>query len=231
MSQQINLFNPLLGPQRAIVSARNLAMATVAAICFIGLLGSLLESRRSAHRIEASQAAEQLKVIQDRMQQLVQQSSNAKPDPALQKEVDRMASLIDSRSIILAVLGQGSAASGMSYAEILRGLARQVVSGLWLTDIRLTANSGTMELKGRTTDRALVAEYLNRLNAETVFSGRSFAGLRLEVPRAEDGSVKGLPYLEFALSGNQESAAANSPSGGQSGADGKNSSESKGNKS
>jgi Tfp pilus assembly protein PilN len=230
MSQQINLFNPLLGPQRAIVSARNLAMATVAAICFIGLLGSLLESRRSAHRIEASQAAEQLKVIQDRMQQLVQQSSNAKPDPALQKEVDRMASLIDSRSIILAVLGQGSAASGMGYAEILRGLARQVVSGLWLTDIRVTANSGTMELKGRATDRALVAEYLNRLNAETVFSGRSFAGLRLEVPRAEDGSVKGLPYLEFALSGNQESAAANSPSGGQSNAD-KNASESKGNKS
>jgi len=205
MSQQINLYNPALGPQRSLVSARNLAIATLGVMIFVGLLGTVIESRRSARKIEAAQVAGQLHQLQDRLQQLVQQAASSKPEPALQAEVDRLTALVDSRDTVLSVLDKRSATTGNGYAEILRSLARQTVSGLWLTDISVFAGNGEMELKGRTTDRTLVAEYLHRLNGEKVFTGRSFAGLRIEVPKAEDGTpVQSPAYLEFSLMGSQE---------------------------
>jgi hypothetical protein len=207
VSQQINLYNPALGPQRSLVSAQNLAIATLTVIVMVGVLGGLAETRRSAHKVEAAQASEQMKQVQDRLQQLVQQASNSKPDPALQSEVDRLTTLIDSRNTVLSVLEKGTSVAGNGYAEILRGLARQAVTGLWLTDISVTAQSNELELKGRTTDRTLVANYLGRLNGENIFAGRSFSGLRIEVPKAEDGSpIRSPAYLEFALMGSQDKA-------------------------
>jgi hypothetical protein len=208
VSQQINLYNPSLGPQRALASAQNVAVAAAIAIVVLGAAGSLAESQRGAHKAEATQAAEQLKMVQDRVQQLAQQAASAKPDPALQAEVERLTTLVDSRNTVLSVLEKGTNIAGSGYAEILRGLARQTVAGLWLTDINVAGSGGEMELKGRTTDRTLVAEYLGRLNGEKVFAGRSFAGLRLEAPKADDqgAQARAPAYLEFSLSGSQEKA-------------------------
>jgi hypothetical protein len=209
MSQQINLYNPALGPQRSLVSAQNLAMATLGVIVVIGLLGTVVESRRNAHKIEAAQVAGQLRQLQDRLQQLAQQAASSKTDPVLQGEVDRLTALVDSRGTVLSILDKGTVTSGNGYAEILRGLARQTVTGLWLTGVSVAAGNGEMELQGRTTDRTLVAEYLRRLNGEKVFTGRSFSGLRIDAPKAEDGSPVPSPaYLEFALMGSQEKTSA-----------------------
>lgn len=208
MSQQINLYNRALAPQHALLSGRNLAIASAASIALVLVLGSIADSRLAARKIEAEQATGQLKVVQERLQQLAQQVASAKPDPALQAELDKLTAQVASRATVLSVLEKGLTAPGSGYSEILRGLARQSLSGLWLTGISVMADSGEMELKGRTLDRALVAEYLRRLNDEKVFEGRSFAGLHLEQPKVDEAAAgkSKLPpaYLEFSLSGSQD---------------------------
>ena len=208
MSQQINLYNPALAPQRSLVSATGVAYLAAAMLIAVVLAGAVASSSLSARQLEAKQVGDQLKTVQARVQQLTQQVTNAKPDPALQAEIDRLKAQVESRDGVLAALEQGMTAPGSGYAEILRGLARQSLSGLWLTEVTVSAASGEMELHGRTLDRALVSDYLRRLNEEKVFAGRSFAGLRLVQGKTDDksagGNQKPLPYLEFSLAGSKD---------------------------
>jgi len=208
VSQQINLYNPALGPQRTLVSARNIAMATAASLAIVLASGSIADYRLKARKTEAQQASVQLKATQERVQQLVQQVANSKPDAAVQAELDKLNTQVESRAMVLSVLDKGLNVPGNGYAEMLRSLARQTLSGLWLTDIGIASGNGEMELKGRTLDRSLVAEYLTRLNSEKVFAGRSFAGLRIDQPAQEEatpGTVsRPVGYLEFFLTGSQD---------------------------
>lgn len=208
MSQQINLYNPALAPQRSLVSATGVAYLAAGMLTVVVLAGVVGASRLSASQLEAKQVGDQLKTVQARVQQLTQQVANAKPDPALQAEIDRLKAQVESRAGVLVALEQGITAPGNGYAEILRGLARQSLSGLWLTEVTVSAANGEMELHGRTLDRALVSDYLRRLNEEKVFAGRSFAGLRLTQGKVDDkaagGNQKPLPYLEFSLAGSKD---------------------------
>jgi len=208
VSQQINLYNSALGPQRTLVSARTLAIATAASLVIVLVSGSIADYRLKARKTEAQQASVQLKATQDRVQQLVQQVANSKPDAAVQAELDRLNAQVESRAMVLSVLDKGLNVPGNGYAEMLRSLARQTLSGLWLTDIGIAPDGGEMELKGRTLDRSLVAEYLTRLNSEKVFAGRSFAGLHIEQSMQESavpgGVARPAAYLEFSLSGSRD---------------------------
>lgn len=212
MSQQINLYNPELAPRHSLVSGKRTAYLTVVMLALVLLLGAAATSSLSARQLEARQAGDRLKEAQTRVQSLTQQIANARPDPALQAEIDRLKIAVESRASMLIALEQGVTTPGNGYAEILRGLARQSRAGLWLTEITVSAASGEMELHGRTLDRALVSDYLRRLNDEKVFAGRSFAGLHLEQGKVDDkgtgGNVKPLPYLEFALAGSKEPSVA-----------------------
>ncbi|GAB2182617.1 hypothetical protein DLREEDagrD3_28400 [Denitratisoma sp. agr-D3] len=200
MSQQINLYDPALRPRRDLLSGRNLVLAATVIVALTIVAAALADVWRNARQAEARQAAEQLQAAQARVEQLAQRAANLKPDPALQAEIDRVGAQVAARAEVLALLEKGMTAPENGYAEILRGLARRTLNGLWLTGVEVAPGAGAMELSGRTLDRSLVAEYLRRLNDEKIFAGRSFSGLKLAQPQAEEGGPARAPaYLEFSL--------------------------------
>lgn len=209
MSQQINLYDPALRPQRSLISAQRLVVAAIAVLALTGVAAALAQSWLSARKAEARQAAEQLQASQIQVQQLSLQVADLKPDPVLQGEIERIDAQVASRAEVLAVLEKGMTAPENGYAEILRGLARKTLHGLWLTGVNIASGASAMELTGRTLDRALVAQYLQRLNEERIFAGRSFAGLRLEQAKTTDETAaagRAPAYLEFSLSAGLERA-------------------------
>ena len=112
---------------------------------------------------------------------------------------------------MLTALGSFSGAgvsSGNSFGQYLRGLARQSVNGLWLTGVVVGAGGKDVQIRGRTMDRSLVADYVERLNAEKSFAGIGFSGLQMKqgveaTPAVIAGAVaaapKPAPYIEFEL--------------------------------
>jgi hypothetical protein len=210
MSQQINLFNPALLPKSELFSARNVAIGAGVSLLLV-IVGALVGNMLLKGKQQQNDAAQaELASVQERVTALAQQASGQKPSAAIQSELDRAQSLIAARQNALSVLGalnvNNSSAGG--FGEYLRGLARQSINGLWLTQITIGSKSGDLQIKGRTTDRALVAEYVERLNGERTFAGHGFTGLEMSQsqlpatttsPAASSSNARPAPYIDFEL--------------------------------
>ncbi|MFY9328012.1 MAG: PilN domain-containing protein [Georgfuchsia sp.] len=230
MTQQINLYDPRLRRQRELLTVTSLALASVVLLLIV--VGAGAWARAAAVKLEAEAAllAPQAKALQDQLPVLGQQLSALKADARLDQELVELKERETSHAVILALLQKGMGPEAVSFAEYLRGFARQTPSGLWLTGFSVAGDGTGMVIQGRTTDPALVPKYINRLNGEKAFQGRAFAALQLNVPGSAVGSsvpsaANGLQlrpaYLEFALTPIQETGAesASENAGRKSGGD------------
>lgn len=182
MSHQINLYDAALLRQRQWLSAVNLLFAV--ALLFLVLLvwGAWARIQASALAAEAATLADQTKVAREESVVLGTQLASRRPDAKLELDLAAMKELLGVRQGILSTLGQGTAPVSVRHADYLRGLARQTVSGLWITGFSVGAEGGRMEIRGRTLDPALLPEYIRRLNVEPAFRGHRFAALNVSVP-------------------------------------------------
>jgi len=203
MARQINLINPALRKTRDALSARPLA--AVAAVLIVVVVAAAIAAHVVASHRNAELAA--LTATQKQAQKTflaeTQKVAAHKPDPRLVAELERARALAARQQQILQKLDDGSIGDTKGFAEFLRGFARQVPHGLWLTGFTIGAGGADMEVRGRMLSPELLPEYVRRLNAEPAFRGHSFAGLELQGPRGEakDAAVETLPpYTEFVLS-------------------------------
>lgn len=190
MSQHINLFDPALQRKRDWLALENVVGMACVLLTAVGAAGLTARSELPALMAQSAAGEAQLKTMRDQLTVLGQQVANRKPDPRLEQEIGAAKLLLAARSEVLNVLQQRMGPEAGSYAEYLRGFARQSLPGLWLTGFSLDAG-GSMEIHGRTSDPALLPEYIRRLNAERVFQGRAFAALNLAEGKAD--AVAGAP--------------------------------------
>jgi hypothetical protein len=178
MTQQINLFDAALQRQRDWLALTNVVAGAGLLALVVGASGFMARSDLPTLRTQVAAGDMQLKTSRDQLAALGQRAA-AKPDARLEQEVSASRQLLALRGEVLQFLRQGIGPGAVSYAEQLRAFARQSVAGLWLTRFDFNANPASMEIHGRTTDPALLPEYLRRLNREPAFQGRAFAALKL----------------------------------------------------
>lgn len=188
----INLFDPALVPQHDPWTARNfgIGLATVGVACAAWGIWAHWRAADAAAALQS--VAPQLQSARAEAQQLGKQIGIHVPDAALQAEFDKFHAILDARTDVLALLRKGMSPETGNPAEWLRGFARQIPNGLWLTGFSVNADSGALEIHGRTLDPSLIAEYVQRLNAEQAFQGRTFAALNITGP-GENKSSAPLP--------------------------------------
>lgn len=206
MSQQINLFNPSLVPQREWATGRNVlyfagGLAVLLLVVGIGARWHLASTSQEA--IAAEQA-----LSQTRSQlESAQQALAAKRIP-LDKDAEllKLQQDVTDREQILALLERGSPQEGMGFADYFRGLARQSLAGLWLVGFSAESGGNGLEIRGRMTDQSLLPEYIRRLNHERAFAGREFAALDVRQPPLDKGDAAAVaaaqklpPYVDFVL--------------------------------
>lgn len=198
MSHQINLYDASLRRQRHWLTTANLAFA-------LAMITTLLLGWGAWARIDASRLATQLAALDARTQAVREESvamagrlAARKPDLRLELDLAAAKELLDIRQGILDKLGEGATPAAGNHAEHLRGLARQGLTGLWLTGFSVGADGRRMEIRGRTLDPALLPQYIRRLNAEAAFRGHRFARLNLARPAAAPGGAAPA-FHEFTL--------------------------------
>ncbi|MCX8018229.1 MAG: PilN domain-containing protein [Rhodocyclaceae bacterium] len=191
MAQQINLYDPALRRTREWLTLGHLVLLSIGLALVIAVPGGVarLALPALAQRVAANDA--QLKALREQIALIGQTRSARKPDPALEQAVTQRRQELEMRLAVLEALKKhAAAAQGEPHADILRGFARQTLAGLWLTGFFVEAGGG-MEIRGRTTDPALLPEYIRRLNQEAAFQGRRFAALKLEPGKSETAPAAG----------------------------------------
>ena len=182
MSAQINLFHSRFLKR---TDALSLGRVVAVAVAVLGLqaagaggAGYLAASReKSAAAVKAELAAVQAEVD-------VATNANAarKPDPRMIEELERTRESLRRRSEILRLLDSGAVGSTEGFAGYLRGFARQVPEGLWLTGFSIGPGGGEMEIRGAMLNPAALPDYIGRLGKEKAFQGRQFSALTMNRP-------------------------------------------------
>lgn len=178
MSQQINLYDASLERQRDWLALGNVVVAGVVVAVLVVAAGFWARSDLPALNARMASGESQLKAVREQVTVLGQRSGR-KPDPRLEHELTAKRELLGLRGEVVATLRGTLGPGAPSYAEYLRGLARQTVSGLWLTGFAVHAGN-SMEIRGSTLDPALLPEYIRRLNQEVAFQGQTFAALKMD---------------------------------------------------
>lgn len=182
MSQQINLINPALRKTHDWLTATPLAIATGIMLAIVILATVSAKMNADARLAEAERSVATLKASQDRLLSLSKEVGELRPDQKLADELSNALTLLTLRTEVIAALEGGSFSNSAGFAEYLRGFARQAPSGLWLTGIVMGSGGDEMEIRGRMLNPAALPDYIQRLNSEKAFNGRSFSNLAILRP-------------------------------------------------
>ncbi|KQV59418.1 MULTISPECIES: hypothetical protein [unclassified Duganella] len=179
MSQQINLFNPIFMRQRHSLGARGMALALLAMAAGTIAITIFADQQLQPLRKQASQQEMRLKERQARVQAVAAEFAPRPSDPVLKAELATKESRLKSLQQAMQMLRQAEGEGAAGFAEYFRALARQSVSGLWLTEVAVEGERRDVSMQGRVLQAALVPAYLSRLGGEPVLRGKSFQTLEL----------------------------------------------------
>ncbi len=180
--QQVNLYQKELRPAQVAFSARTvLGLAGIWLLLLATNLGiGGWRQHRAAVELTAAQAAATREA-----QQLAQLEARYPPpakDPALARESARLQAARDGRALLLTQLEGKSLGNTDGFSPQLTALARQTMTGLWLTHIDLRQGGKELTLEGGAGNATTVPLYLQRLAGEQAFAGMEFDTFRLSRP-------------------------------------------------
>lgn len=147
---------------------------------------------------ERDRISDEIEAFRDRV------ASEASPlDP--EAEIAVLTAQRDARMSMLRDMLQRAAKSDAAFSNLLSGLARQDLEGIWLERIELSAGGDAITLEGRTLDAENLPSYLRGLGSEAGFASRRFR--TFEIHRANT-SAPGLAFRIATLSDAAESEGA-----------------------
>lgn len=213
MSAQINLFHPRFLRQHDALTLPRVALATIVVYAALGTVAAWAW-REASGRVGAAAAVQaELETLKAGVEAETNAAGSRKADPQLQAELERAQASLRRRADIVSLLDSSVAGTADGFSGYMRGFARQVPDGLWLTGFIIGEGGADMEVRGRTLNPAALPEYIRRLGAESAFRGRQFssltmnrvaappaprvAGQELAVPPAP---TPGTPAVDFVLS-------------------------------
>lgn len=217
MSQQINLFNPLFEPQKKVLSASMMALSLLVLAGGIAGLAAYGRMQTAGLRAQAEAGAARLAQKEARLASVNAEFAPRQKSKELDGEIaEAQAQLVALRNISH-VIERGELGDTAGYAGYFKALARQGVTGLWLTGVSVSGGGRDIGIRGRTTDPATVPGYLARLTREPLMQGKSFASLSISQPApagtartASEAGADGqpaaapVPWVEFSLESRPE---------------------------
>lgn len=209
MSQQINLFNPALNPQRSQLNARNMLWsALILALLSCGLHFYLdYFTVQNQRLLDASKS--QLNTMTNELTGLRHAQIPKIKNPVLETELSMLLASVSRRQQIAAILQGTDFGNTVGYSSYFVAFARQIPANVWITGMRIEGAGHDLQIQGRTLQAELVPAYVAQLKREKIMQGKTFAALQLERPQAENkGEISSekkvkrdefAPYLEFEL--------------------------------
>jgi len=190
VNQQINLYQPMFRRQEKVFSA--VTMAQILVLLILVLAGIYTYSWWGLQPFEQELA--KVNVDQRRLQaeldQLESESEPTEKSQLLEDEIQRLERELEQKRRVARVISSGRFGNRKGFAPILEGLARQHVSGLWLTRVSVEEGGTQLALSGKANSSELIPLYIERLASESVFNGLSFNVLDIKRSDEEPGIVE-----------------------------------------
>jgi Tfp pilus assembly protein PilN len=190
MEQQVNLYQPILGAEKRLFSARAIALGLVLlAICLasLGAFGVWRTGRveRDIAALESREAA-QLAAVEHAGAALQPRKSLSELDA----EAKDLTAEIAARQRALDLVHEGAVSPQTGFAARLEALGRRQMDGLWLHNIVVGSAGGRLALRGDALDARLVPAYLAALADEQALAGVRFDKLTMRRAKPEDAPAQ-----------------------------------------
>lgn len=185
--QNVNLYVAELRPRRVILPARQLLLAWLLVLLAIMALQALLQWRAAQAEAALRQAQQGFQSTQRALESVEARLAQYAPDEGLRAEIQRLSRHLQAtRALQGALRPDDGRATAQTFVGLLEGLSRQRLDGLWLTGINLLDEGREVQLRGRMIQPELLPIYLQRLQSEPAFSGRSFNVMNLQASDAPE---------------------------------------------
>ena len=184
MIQQINLYQAPYRENQQLFPAKMLLQGTVVFVSILLAMAALhgWQILRLQHQVVYLER--QYSFLNIQSSDLQQKLTQGHADAALAEQVQKMETKLNSQQQLQSLLNNDLFNSGQGYSRYLIALARQHITGLWLTGIVLTGAGRDIALRGQATQAGLVPRYLENLSRETLLQGLEFQVF--QVNRTED---------------------------------------------
>lgn len=175
MKQQINLYQAEFQQPDIALSADHIFLGAGALLLLIVLssVGLAISNTLAGDRlVSVKTEVEALKQANAQMDSRLQ---NRSVDQNLAASATEASRQLQARQEILQLVERTEQRQDSVYfSELLAGLARQHVDGMWLSRIDISANGRDMYLEGSTLDAKRVPEFVGNLSREQAYTGREF---------------------------------------------------------
>lgn len=181
MSQQINLYTPILLKKQALFSSRTMLQGLV--IVAIGMLAgyaSLLYVSKGLRDQELN-AQREFDTAMAQFGSLGLNAQGALPGPskALEEEIVRLQLQRKQQLDLIDRLSGADVGNAEGFSKYLTALARQPLHGLWLTGFSVGGSNDDIVIRGQAVRPELVPAYIRQLGREDVLRGRKMNELQV----------------------------------------------------
>jgi hypothetical protein len=194
VTQQINLFDARFRKQKPHFSAATMALALGAVFALSLVIQQLYAYQNRGMQATLVQTDRRTAELRDQTLRFAKEFGEQGRSNVLADEIARVEEQLRARRGLLAGMQGGVGGNVEGFSPYLTALARQTMTGVWLTGVEIGSPSGDLVLKGRVLDGGLVPAYIRQLNREPLFQGRSVSELRLSAK-----SEQAKRYVEFSL--------------------------------
>ena len=195
--QQINLYTEDLRPKKEPLQAGVAVSLVVAVLVLLAGAAGFVRYQNTQLTQQVVAGQQQAEQLQQRVDELTLEAESQQPDPQVEAALQRVNDTLRRRQRLLGRVETLMSDDVPGFSAPLSALARQVPDGVWLTRIRLDAQTGNVGLRGRTQSGDRVPAYLEALGEEPSFQGKTFGDFRLE--RSEEER-----WIEFRVATNKD---------------------------
>lgn len=198
MSQQLNLYNPLFLREKKYFSSRTMLRGLLVVLVAFAIVNLVQRLQLATWERQQEEATTQLDAAR---QQLVKFASDTKrpPSKVLEDLENRLQTQTRAQQVLLDGLKSGELGNVQGFSQYMIALARQTMSGVWLTGFSATGE-GPQMIRGRMLRAEMLPNYLRMLNREDALRGQGFAQLKLATREEKgEGDASGSSYVEFIL--------------------------------
>lgn len=175
--QQVNLYQDELKKVKLNYSALMLTQLSVILLIVFSAAAGFRYFQLQQHQSSLVENQQKQKIVMAELQKIQAELSLRKKDAALAKRIVDKTKELSNKQKVVGILSRDEFGNTKGFIEHVSGLARQRVSGLWLTQIRIAEGGTDISLQGTTSKAELLPKYLQRLSAEKAFAGTEFQSL------------------------------------------------------
>ncbi len=179
LSQQVNLYQSEFKVHRELVCAKNVQSALIVMLLVLSLV-SLYDYKFDRDQQEyLLKLQSQNKTLQQTLDVAKQSAPSLVIDKKLRQQVEYYKKDVLSKQQVLNALSGQSFGNTVGFSGFFKGIAKQNISGLWLTNLNIRSGGKDIGITGSAYRAEMIPDFLNKLSNEKEFKGTAFQSFQV----------------------------------------------------